>query len=538
MILPLLVAFLLTCSFNCEARDMDQIRPSALAGTWYTSDPEALAQSIDDHLQRGRPLAEVASTLPVALITPHAGHRFSGDAAGHAFRLLQGEAGQAIDRVILIGPSHHQSFQGASIMPVEAYETPLGRVPLDTAVIDDLLDHPLFQSRAGAHRPEHCLEIELPFLQRVLRHPYRLVPILISSLEASRWREMAEALMAHIDAGTLIVISSDFCHYGGRFGYLPFRDRPDENLKRLDKGALEAIVDLDAQALAAYKLDTDITVCGIRPIGVLLELLRLPELQARWGGGPPQARVLDYYRSADLLGDFDGSVSYASVAFFQPSALVPGSVYPPSLEGVVPWGETPASTRAEATLELSPAEKDYLLDLARETLANVLRGEEPPDPHTFPTGVSESKMGLLCGVFVTLNKGGDLRGCIGHIVGREPLARGVVSNAISAGLHDPRFPPVTSAELGNLHIEISVLTPLQEVSGPEEIEVGRHGVVLERAGNRAVFLPQVAPEWGWDRDTMLDRLSIKAGLPREAWRSGTTFQVFEALVFEEEKSHE
>lgn len=537
-----MVVGLLICSFNCEARDMDQTRPSALAGTWYPSNPEELARSIDEHLEQGRPLAQVASALPLALITPHAGHRFSGDAAGQAFRLLQGEPGRAIDRVVLIGPSHHQAFQGASIMSVEAYETPLGRVPLDIAVIEALLDHPLFQSLPGAHRPEHCLEIELPFLQRVLRHPYRLVPILISTLEASGWREMAEALMPHLDDGTLIVISSDFCHYGGRFGYLPFRDRPDENLKRLDKGALQAIVALDAQALAAYKRDSGITVCGIRPIGVLLELLRLPDLQARWGGGPPEARVLDYYRSADLLGDFDGSVSYASVAFFRPNTLLPGPVYPPRLEGVVPWGETHGSgpeasgeVAPGTTLELSPAEKDYLLGLARDTLARVLRGEEPPDPRTFPAGVSASKMALTCGVFVTLNKGGNLRGCIGHIVGRDPLARGVISNAISAARHDPRFPPVTLDELGDLHIEISVLTPLEEVSGPEQIEVGRHGVVLERAGKRAVFLPQVAPEWGWDRDTMLDRLSMKAGLPREAWRSGTTFQVFEALVFEEEK---
>jgi AmmeMemoRadiSam system protein A len=186
-------------------------------------------------------------------------------------------------------------------------------------------------------------------------------------------------------------------------------------------------------------------------------------------------------------------------------------------------------------MDLTPEEKRFLLDLARRTLREVLAGRPAPGAGTFPAGVSAEKLRAPSGVFVTLTEGGALRGCIGSIVGTAPLAQGVIENAIHAALEDPRFPPVAAGELARLEIEISVLTPLRPVARPEEIVVGRDGVVLERGGRRAVFLPQVAPEQGWDRETMLDQLAQKAGLPRDAWRSGASFQVFEARVFSEEE---
>ena len=154
---------------------------------------------------------------------------------------------------------------------------------------------------------------------------------------------------------------------------------------------------------------------------------------------------------------------------------------------------------------------------------------------TFPADVSAEKLSRPCGAFVTLTRDGRLRGCIGSIVGTSPLYAEVRANAGNAAFRDPRFPPLEREELDGTEIEISVLTPLVRVAGPEEIEVGRHGVVLEREGRRAVFLPQVAPEQGWDRETMLGHLAVKAGLARDAWRAKTTFDVFEALVFSEEE---
>jgi AmmeMemoRadiSam system protein B/AmmeMemoRadiSam system protein A len=537
---------------NSEAKPMSTTRPSALAGAWYAADPDELAAAVDQHLAAGRPLSEIADQPPVALIAPHAGHQWSGDAAGCAYRLLAGEGGAWIRRVILLGPAHRQGFRGASILDVEAYETPLGPVALDRAVTETLGRSAHFQTVPRAHAEEHCLEIQLPFLQRVLQQPFTIVPILVSQLAPEAWKAMAAEIAPLVDETTLLLISSDFTHYGARFGYLPFRDDVDANLRRLDKGALVPILGLDAPGFARYRAQTEISVCGFHPIGVLLEVLKTPALQARWGGAPPTGRVLEYYRSADLLGDFDGSVSYAAVGFFPTGALHAGPAFPERLQAVHVPGEAleppaapetnaPAATGSAAAGEsftLAPAEQRFLLALARRTIETVCAGGELPPPPPYPEGVSAQRMAAPCGVFVTLHARGRLRGCIGTITGSEPLVDGVRENARNAALRDPRFPPVTAGEVAELEIEISVLTPLTPIAAPEEIEVGRHGVVLERAGHRAVFLPQVAPEQGWDRETMLDHLAMKAGLPREAWREATRLEVFSALVFAESESED
>jgi AmmeMemoRadiSam system protein A len=140
-------------------------------------------------------------------------------------------------------------------------------------------------------------------------------------------------------------------------------------------------------------------------------------------------------------------------------------------------------------------------------------------------------LGIERGVFVTLRKHGELRGCIGSIVGRRPLLEAVVESGGNAAVRDSRFPPVRPAELAGLELEVSVLTPLRTVPGPEAVEPGRHGVLLESGGRSAVFLPQVATEQGWDRETLLTHLALKAGLPPDAWRHGASLQVFAAEVF-------
>ena len=508
---------------NREVSPMAKTRASVLAGSWYASDPQELARSVDAHIAQGRALSEVADAPPVLVIVPHAGHQWSGRTAGHIYRLLSGAGGRAIERVIMLGPSHRMGFRGASVPDFAAYETPLGSVAVDQQAAAALREHSLFGSIGAAHSQEHCLEIQLPFLQRALQREFRILPILVSQLSRAEWARAAEALQPLIDERTLLLISSDFTHFGAHFDYYPFRENVDENLRRLDKGALAPILTLDAQAFADYHQETDISVCGYQPIGIALELLRSPVLHERWGG-PPEGRVLDYLRSADLTGDLDGSVSYAAVAFFPPGKLKPGADYPPALATVSVWG----------TKLLSAAAQDYLLALARRTVTELVTQRRIAQPGDYPPGVSARKLQKVCGVFVTLEKQGRLRGCIGSIVGTQPLVAGVVQNAVSAATRDPRFPPVTPEELGELSIEISVLTPLRRARGPAEIEIGRHGVVLKQGNRQAVFLPQVAPEQGWDRDTMLEHLALKAGLPAGAWRDpATTFDLFEAFVFSE-----
>ena len=183
---------------------------------------------------------------------------------------------------------------------------------------------------------------------------------------------------------------------------------------------------------------------------------------------------------------------------------------------------------------LDDAVRAYLKELALLTVAAAARGE--PDP---PARARAAARGLPWdgvlreprGAFVTLTRRGALRGCIGSIAERRPLAEAVQDAARSAALCDPRFPPLTAPELAGLDLEVSVLSPLVPVPGPEHVEAGRHGVVLTKDGCLAVFLPQVAAGQGWDRQTMLDHLAVKAGLRPDAWRRGAAFAVFTADVF-------
>jgi AmmeMemoRadiSam system protein A len=183
--------------------------------------------------------------------------------------------------------------------------------------------------------------------------------------------------------------------------------------------------------------------------------------------------------------------------------------------------------------ELTQSERRLLLRLARLSIEAVLNNAEPPDPFAGPAHDPGSPLLEPRGVFVSLHRGERLRGCIGTMLGRQPLLLEVPEQALHAAFDDPRFPPVLVSELPDLEIEITILTRSRPVSSPEQIEVGRHGVVIERGERRAVFLPQVAIEQGWDRPALLRHLCRKAGLPPDSWRDGGKLEVFEGTVLRE-----
>lgn len=148
------------------------------------------------------------------------------------------------------------------------------------------------------------------------------------------------------------------------------------------------------------------------------------------------------------------------------------------------------------------------LGAVRKTLESVLAGGKPP-----ALELTDAKFDQWCGVFVTLKKHGELRGCIGLIKGVEPLRQALPEMAVAAATHDPRFPPVKLAELKDIDIEISVLSPMEKVTSPDEIVVGRDGLLLQRGGHSGLLLPQVPVEWNWTLDEYLHNLCMKAGLP-------------------------
>jgi uncharacterized protein len=172
-------------------------------------------------------------------------------------------------------------------------------------------------------------------------------------------------------------------------------------------------------------------------------------------------------------------------------------------------------------------DRTLLLQLAREAIAAHVAAEPAHVPGA--TEILERRGGA----FVTLHKAGDLRGCIGHVEASEPLGKVVPRCAVAAAGSDPRFPPMRASELEAVDIEISLLGPLEPIAGPDDIVIGRHGLVVERGWQRGLLLPQVATEWGWDAEAFLAHTCQKAGLPRDAWRSGAKVWRFEAEVFGE-----
>jgi len=277
---------------------MGSVRESVIAGSWYPGDSEELSKVIDGYLND----VQVGATGDIyALISPHAGYRYSGRAAAYAYKTLQN---QTITTVIILAPGHHTAFRGASILDVEYYETPLGKVKLDSDICAKLLKSDLFSTNRSAHRNEHSIEIQLPFLQSVLGE-FSIVPILIGHLEESDYTGIAESIKNCIDAETVVVVSSDFTHYGLNFGYLPFRSDIKSNIAKLDGGAIDKIINKDKIGFSDYLSKTGATICGREPIKILLEIL-------------PQnvsGRELIYYTSGDLTGDYSSCVSYASIIF-------------------------------------------------------------------------------------------------------------------------------------------------------------------------------------------------------------------------------
>jgi len=478
------------------------VRPSALAGSWYLKDPEALRRRLGLYLERaGKPKL---GGRPLAIVSPHAGHLYAGQAMAYGFKALEG---RDIRRVIVMGLTHRAPLSGVVVSGYSAYETPLGRVPLDRKACEQLRLNPLFGDQPSVERDEHSIEIQLPFLQAVLKEGFELVPILFGSLKDEEYAAAAKEIAKLVDDKTLVVASSDFTHYGRRFDYAPFaRDIP-ANIEALDRKAVDAILKKDRNAFDKHVRTTGATICGRVPIGVLLELL------------PKSARgtLLRYYRSADIGGAWDGSVSYADILFTEGDKAS-------SFEGS-------ELQRREAAM-LNGAEQKELLALARATVEAYVREKKAPDPETLAKTV---RAGLKkdMGVFVTLKERGELRGCIGSITGVEPLFRGVVRNAVNAAAFDPRFKPVAPEELKEITVDVSVLSPPAPVKDAGDILPGWHGIVLQKAGRGATFLPQVAVEFGWDTDELLGRLSSKAGLAEDAWKSGAEFEVYEAQIVSE-----
>lgn len=465
---------------------------SGLAGTWYAATPRGLRAELDRLLALPPPAPPPAGEVS-ALLLPHAGYEYCGAVAAAGVRLLRG---RAFRRVIVLGPSHRVRMPGRAAVPrADRFRTILGEIPLDVAALDALRAAPGFFSDPRLDSGEHSVEILFPFLQSVLG-PFSLVPVVVGQLDDEAVRTIARGLAPRLEAGTLLAVSSDFTHHGPRFDYAPFAGADAaRRIEALDLAAFERIRQKDLAGFRAVVRDTGATICGWDAISVLLALL----------GPGQQVHRLAYDTSGRVTGDWENTVSYLSAA-------VTG-----------PW---PPPAGPEADGPYGAADRLALLGIVRAAVERRLfpaRGVRVPGP--------TPALRRPAGVFVTLHRGGQLRGCIGRIEPDGPLDEAAAGMAEASAFGDPRFPPVRPEEWPEIEIEVSVLTPPRAVASWREIEIGRHGILLHKEGRSAVFLPQVAPEQGWDLPETLRHLSRKAGLSPDAWERGAAFEVFEAFLF-------
>ncbi len=464
------------------------VRPAMVAGSFYPADPAELTRTIDGLIAAVKPPAikEVA-----AIVAPHAGYIYSGPVAAHAYALVKG---RKYERVVVISPSHIDAFGFSSVFDGDAYDTPLGRIPVDKDFVSKLasMDRRIERSARGhgmaGGRGEHALEVQLPFLQRALG-AFKLVPIVMGAQDYDTCRALGVALAKLIQGpGTLIVASSDLSHF-----------HPYDKAAQLDRKALQAIEERDYLSMARNFEHRVWEACGGGPI--VAAMIAAEQL------GATEARILKYANSGDVTGDKSSVVGYGAAAIVKPET---------------------AAGAARQSFSLSDAEKATLLAIAKKSVTTAVR-----DHKKYEIGpVRSARLMQERGAFVTLKKRGQLRGCIGYAAPVEPLAVVVRDVAAFAALRDQRFPPVTPAELAELEYEISVLSPLQRVLNTNQIRVGVHGLVVRREANEGLLLPQVAPEQGWERQAFLENTCLKAGLPSSAWKDpATDIFSFTAVVF-------
>jgi AmmeMemoRadiSam system protein B/AmmeMemoRadiSam system protein A len=497
-LIPLgLIVVLVSVPREACRSDAPKVRAAGVAGGFYPGDPKELTKFIDDLLAR-EPAPQTSEPL-VALICPHAGYAFTYPVAAACYAQLKG---RKYTRVVVIAPSHFDGFRFASIYDGDAYATPLGTIPVDKAFgakLTELSPRIKFSERGHVQvgqYPEHALEVQLPFLQRTL-HDFKLVPIVMGDQDYGLCRTVGRALDKALlgekpeeRSQTLIVISSDLSHY-----------HPYDDAVRMDHLTLQAIEEWDYLSLWRNFMSQTWEACGAGPI--------VAGMIAAEGLGASHAQILKYANSGDTASDKTRVVGYGAVAITQAK---------------------PEAVKKSAEVSLTSKEKDELLKIARQSVETRIRERKIylVGSTGFPR-LEEAR-----GAFVTLKEHGELRGCIGYITPMKSLAETVRDVAADAAVEDPRFQPVTTAELPMLEYEISVMSPLRRVLDVKQIKVGKHGLIMKQGNIEGILLPQVPVEEHWDRDTFLEQTCLKAGLPRQAWKDDDTdIFMFTALVFGE-----
>jgi AmmeMemoRadiSam system protein B/AmmeMemoRadiSam system protein A len=485
------------------------LRPS-VAGSFYPADAEVLRANIAGYLEKAA-LPEIDGEI-VAAIVPHAGHIYSGPIAAYAYKAIGQQEKKRIaggdgklNAAVVLAFSHRGGFADVSVYYSGALETPLGHAVVNEAIAKEFMraDSRLsFQQRVFVG--EHSAEVQVPFLQTVLPD-IPIVPVIFGRQGLANVEAVVKGLERIAKNNRIVVVATtDLSHY-----------KPYEKANAFDGATVNMILKGSSGEMARYASERRDAMCGP---GAALAAITYAENQ----GAEPL--LLKYANSGDTAGKKDAVVGYTSIIFVKKGILKKdqkAKLLDPEIEI--------ARTEDEY---LTEQDKKELLALARKSVESVVRDKKV----LWPDEPASERLKEIGAAFVTLRKDGRLRGCIGHMEANEPIYKTVARMAAAAAVQDPRFSPVRPEELDEIHIEISINTPLRPVSGADEIVLGKHGVVVSKGSRQGVFLPQVATETGWTKEEFLSNLcSHKAGLAPDAYKNGARLFVFTSIVFEEEK---
>ncbi len=382
-----------------------------------------------------------------------------------------------------------QRFGGVSVGDYDSYRTPLGEIKIDKDMVKALKSSRSdIHTYKGAHALEHCLEVQLPFLQQALGD-FKIVTLLMGeeSIKTSSWLGKAIAESAK-GKKVLIIASTDLSHY-----------HPYDMAVSMDKETIDQILRLDSASFLIASAEGKCESCGAGATAATIVAAK--QL------GANKAKLLKYENSGDTAGDKSSVVGYAAIAIYK--------------------GEN--NHLLEEFAPLDEAQQKKLLEIARQSIEGYVKEGRVPEFRVDDPVLLEKR-----GVFVTIFEDGDLRGCIGTHTSDMPLYRTVSDMAVESACRDPRFAPLRKDELDRINIKVSVyLMEPTKIEGPEQIVLGEHGIIFKKGLRSSTFLPEVAVEQGWDKEATLRHLAMKAGLPADAYKSGAEFYVYKTQVFGE-----
>jgi len=518
LILIILLLFLTACTKQADKSmesKFQNIRQPAVAGQFYPVNAERLTNKINKYL----PIVEeqkVEGNIK-AIMVPHAGYDFSAPVAAYSYKQLQGKQ---IGTAVIICNSHTAYFNGIAVDESDAWQTQLGLVEVDKELTEKLVkSDDVIKYNSNVHKDDHTLEVQLPFLQTVLagnppslklrRANFKIVPILFGNTYDDSYKKLARVLADNLGENDIVIISTDMSHYPSY-----------EDANKIDKQTLEMIKLADILKLESHIKEVEsqniageqTVLCGIDGVKTVLELYGLLD----WD----RIEVLKYANSGDVeIGDKDSVVGYGAVIF----ALTPG-----------PSPARASRERGAMKNMLNEQQKEELLNIARTTVESYVREGKAPE-----FNISDERLKWKEGAFVTLHNNGKLRGCIGQIVPSDkPLWQVVRDMAVAACSEDHRFNPVSKKELDKIDYEVSVLSVPEKIDNWQDIELGKHGVILQKGLRSGVFLPQVATETGWSKEEFLSQLCRqKAGLSPDCYKKNpdVELKVFTAQVISTRK---